>query len=370
MSREDRIAKVQSVLAQKSLDCYLVMDPQNICYFTGYVGYYGAQNCFIIPDKGEPTFVAAEREDKTIRNMGYRKVTSYSAFSTLRSINPIGALIKTIQKVVPPKASRLGVESSYLSSNVQNELSNALRPASLRDISSIVSEMRLKKDKDEIESIRRSVKIAEVGILTMLEEAKPGMTEIELFSRIIENMQIRAGEPIEVFGDLMSGEKILTSFSLPVVATTKRLSAGEDVIADLAPRLRGYWADVARTIHLGSMSSKEKDIYKVVKEAELGAINKVKPGAKASDIDAEVRKIISECKYVKGIKTLTGHGLGVHFHEHPDLAPWNHTKLESGMVLAIEPGIYLEDIGSIRLEDNILVTDSGSEIISFLPYEL
>jgi Xaa-Pro dipeptidase len=365
---EERISKFRSKLLDQSLDFGIVMSPENVCYLAGYAAYpFGiGQNCLIIPVRDEAIFVAQDAE-KSMAPKGFKAI-SYESFDIHHETHAIETLVKAVSAVIQRKSARIGIETQYLSSAVREALAAELSPSCLADLTSIIQELRIRKDADEIKRIRESVGLAEVGVQVMLERARPGVREIDIFSELSCRMEMIAGKPVDAYTDLISGDKCLGIGYPLAVASTKKLADGEDVICDVLVRMDGYYGDLTRTKHLGVRTSKQEDIYLAVKDAERAVINRVKPGVLARDLDATAREVIHEHGF--DLPHYTGHGFGLHYREEPILVSWNNRKLEPGMVFTVEPGVYVPGEGHVRLEDNLLVTESGCEVLSNLPYEL
>ena len=362
------MSKLQGNLSDKSLDFAIITNPQNVCYLTGYSAYPfdAGLNCVVIPKQGELTFIAHDGEDRLATNLGW-KIVSYESFSIDRRIHAVESLADTLLHVLGHHL-RIGIEGDYLPSNTRQVLVEALKPSELSDLSSTLTAMRVRKDRDEVDRIRKSVRLAEIGVETMLQRAEVGSSEIEVYSSVRAAMEASAGKPIDMYTDMISGEKCLEIGYPLAVASSKRMLEGDDVVCDVLVRMDGYLGDLTRTKHLGARTSKQSDIYLAVKEAEKAAIEQVRPGVSASEVDSVARHVIEE--YGFHLPHYTGHGIGLHFREEPILVPWNSLKLEPGMVLTIEPGIYDRKEGSVRLEDNVLVTETSHDVLSTLPYEL
>ena len=194
-----------------------------------------------------------------------------------------------------------------------------------------------------------------------LKSLREGIKEVEIsaYAKYIMEKEGAEGTSFQPF--VMSGENAW----LPQrFSSEKKIKKGELVIFDIGAIYRGYCSDLTRTFSLGNLSEEQKEIFNVAYLAQREAIKAVKPGIKASDIDKIARDIITERGYGKYFPHITGHGLGISVHEKPIIDVKVNTKLEPNMVITIEPGIYLEGVGAARVEDMVLVTKEGHEILT------
>lgn len=323
----------------------------------------------LVPREGEPTLVVPKGEDPLVQRLDSEKLETYVSFSMEEEVDSTRNLVFALKRASPKKHKSIGLETADVSGDTKGVMARAFNSKRIVGISQAMTNMRVCKDEEEIAKIRDAVKVAEEGVMTMLDEGVEGMTEVEILSRVKSRMELMAGRPLEVYADLISGEKCLGVGSPVEVASIRRLASGDDIIADVLPKVDGYWADLTRTKHLGVRSSKRVELYAAVGEAQRAATDKVAPGVPACDIDAEARRVLKEHGYSKEFPHYTGHGFGLDFREAPILVEWNRSRLKPGMVITIEPGVYSKSAGCVRLEDDVLVTESGHEVLSNLPYE-
>jgi Xaa-Pro aminopeptidase len=224
------------------------------------------------------------------------------------------------------------------------------RADELVDVSGELLTARAIKDPDELNALRAALRASDAGQRRLREIVSVGVSEIELFGEIRGAIEGEAGERTPLLADLVSGSRT-TQMGGPPIGRT--LDEGDLVLCDLAPRVRGVWADSCATVAVGGEAGPHRQAHARVREALQRALEAARPGVRAGDLDAHVRLDLDYPHH-------TGHGIGGSYYEHPRIVPGSHTILSPGMVVAIEPGYYDESVG-IRLEHVLLITDGGAE---------
>lgn len=228
--------------------------------------------------------------------------------------------------------------------------------------------VRAHKMRDEIEAMRRAVAISEEALDKLLTELQPGMTEARIAARL-NALMAELGADSPAFSTLVqSGE----NSSNPHGSTTDRaLQAGEFLLIDFGAMVNGYPADITRTFCLGEPTDQMRDIYETVKRANAAATAAAAPGVPMGDVDRAARQVIEAAGYGQYFTHRTGHGLGLDTHEPiPQIAGNISDVLEPGMTFTIEPGIYLPGVGGVRIEDNVLVTETGLDVLTSFRREM
>lgn len=262
------------------------------------------------------------------------------------------------------KASRAGVvgfEGDRLSYDGFKKLDDALKGVKLASAPELVRGLRKIKDADEVGRVRESVRILDLGFKEAQRRIRAGAVEKEVaFS--IETAFIRHG------ADCLAFDTIIASgfrSALPHgKASGKKMKKGEFVVVDMGARLNGYNSDETRTYCVGRAKPQQKKIYQTVLDAQQRAIDSIRPGRAASAVDAAARGHIKKAGYGRYFGHALGHGVGIDVHEAPTLSPFSKDVLEAGMVVTVEPGIYIPDEGGVRIEDMVLVTESGAEVLT------
>jgi Xaa-Pro aminopeptidase len=282
------------------------------------------------------------------------------------------ALIKRLQ----PK--RLGIEGSNVSVNRANQLTRSLDSASeLVPTDSVVEQLRVIKDAHEIEMLRCGARLLSPVAVDIISDVKPGMREQELAAKIDWRIKSAGFERCSFETIVASGP----NSALPHAHPGERvLREGDLVVLDFGGVYGGYCVDLTRTVALGEPDPEMARVYQAVLEAQKAAIDAVKPGVRAGDIDAAARTTLARHGLADAFGHSTGHGLGVEIHETPRIGPRRAAAgdapaprdeaIEPGMVFTIEPGAYLPGWGGVRIEDDVLVTSDGVEVLTNVPTSL
>jgi Xaa-Pro aminopeptidase len=252
---------------------------------------------------------------------------------------------------------KIGIEPDSFPYSVSKSLNLQYPEIEFIDINKDVVHLRLIKDSGELALIREATHLCDIGQVAVMKYARPGMTELELFTRVRGDMDSAAGKRVPLMADLVSGERTGEGGGNP---SDRIINTGDLILSDLTPCLNGYWGDTCNTIVLGKPRLKQLELFKKIKETlELG-LAAIRPGIRAAEIDRIMRRhLAAEGEYSHH----SGHGVGIAYHEEPRIVPYNNTELKPNMVITLEPGIYTRDFG-IRLEHIVVVTRSGCELLS------
>ncbi|MBI2683649.1 MAG: aminopeptidase P family protein [Acidobacteriales bacterium] len=277
-----------------------------------------------------------------------------------------------------PKGSRVGFESDHMTVAIREALGR-LSPAglALKPVAGLVERLRMIKEPAEVTQIRSAVNLASSIYDAIVGDIAPGVTEISIAAEI-EYLCRRMG------AEGMSFETIVASGKRSALvhgrATATPVAANGFVVMDFGVILGGYCSDMTRTVHMGRPTRKSERIYSAVLEAQLAGINSVKAGVDTSKVDYEARKVIQKHGLGGYFTHSTGHGVGIEIHEIPGLRkapkrtrkanPGAADRLKAGMVVTIEPGVYIPGFGGVRIEDMVLVTETGCEVLTPTPKEL
>lgn len=344
----DRLKKIRQGLKKSGADGVLLTDLVNIRYLTGFTGSNGyllltARGGWFFTDSRYTAQAASEVE----------------GFTILRLTGPwfkeIAAKIKGLS------VGRLGFEGANLSYTLWKKLKDELKGLRLKDISGLVESVRIGKDSEEIKEMREAIRIASLGFQEARLAIRPGVSEGEV-ARRIESVLRDNGATGPSFDIIVaSGAR----GALPHgIAGEKKIKKGELVIVDMGALYKGYSSDETRTYAVGRASKKAREVYRIVKDAHDLAIEAVRPGVKVSDIDKAARDYIKDAGYGEFFGHGTGHGVGLNIHEAPSVSPAGREILSKGMIFTVEPGIYLEGEFGVRIEDMILVTGDGFEVLT------
>jgi len=263
---------------------------------------------------------------------------------------------------------RIGVEAGRMRFLELAYLEKALPHVEIVDGDEVISGLRIKKDQGEIAKMTQAAKIAQEAILSMLKNLKEGMTEKQIANELVIQL-LRAGSDAHIpFSPIVSiGENSANPHAVP---SERALQPGDLLLVDWGAGYKGYFSDITRTFTFGDVSAELQKIGDIVLEANRAGRHAGKPGLTAGVVDRAARSVISGAGYAEFFIHRTGHGLGLEAHEAPYIYEANDFILGAGMTFTVEPGIYLPGKGGVRIEDDVVVTDSGLESLTNLPREV
>lgn len=259
----------------------------------------------------------------------------------------------------------LGFEGDHITWGLHRELTEKLeallRPVRLHSLDGLVEKMRLVKDRAEIRAMEASADLISSVLDEVIDSLKPGMTERGIAWQIEGLARETGAEGLAFPAIVASGPNAALPHAVP---TDRRLKKGEPIIFDVGVKLDGYCSDMTRTAFLGKPKAEFKRIYAVVRQAQLAALAEVRPGVMSNHPDATARKIISEAGFGEYFGHGLGHGVGLATHEAPRLSPLRPSELRKGMVVTVEPGIYIPGKGGVRLEEMVIIESGGARILT------
>ncbi len=350
--------RVQSLLAQlktqdPALNAFLVSAPPNIRYLCGFTGSSGL---VLVSDAGTTLFT-----DPRYTLQAAQQVP----FSTRIATGPLIAAAAEFLK--RRKTRRIGFERNRISFETFDALRTALPDCVLVPVDSAVEDLRMVKTREEIDLIRQSVETNSRAFRRALKSFKPGMRESELAAEI-DYQQRRAGAESSAFETIVAaGPRSALPHARP---TPAKITGKAPLLIDMGAFENAYASDMTRTVHIGKAPKRFKTLYNAVLEAQLAAIDAVKPGVTGAQVDAAARQVLESAGCGKEFVHSTGHGLGLEIHEPPRIGKKSKTVLQSGFAITIEPGVYFDGYGGIRIEDTVVVTDNGCEVLTPTSKEL
>jgi Xaa-Pro aminopeptidase len=360
MDHKARIRRLQVLLSNASLDSLLVTHLPNIRYLTGFTGSSAAvlvdeQRCIIFTDGRYRS--QAQEEVKGAKIVIAPKsplVAAAEWFLKLPRARVSGSRAKSPLLV--------GIESESMSAAARDRVAVQLKgKARLRPAPQFIELARMVKDAAEIGRIRQAVELGASLFKVATKKIRPRVTEVEI-AGTMEYAARRSGADGVAFPTILaSGTR---SAIIHGRASQARIPARGFVVCDFGVILAGYCSDQTRTFHVGKPTADARHLYASVLEAQQAAIEAVRPGATAADVDAAARNVLKRRKLDRYFTHSTGHGLGLEIHEAPRLALGQAQKLESGMVITIEPGAYVPGKWGVRIEDVVLVTSAGCEVLT------
>ena len=351
-----RRSKLLRAIRKEGADAILVTNEKNVSWLTGFTG----DSTWMLLSKSNAILLSDTRYTTQIAN----ETSGQNLSVEIRDAG--GTMLKTVEKILKKaKIKNLAFESDSVTHASYQGIEEAAGSTELVPTTGITETLRAVKDREEIKDIRLAVQIAERGMATLRAGLKPGMSELEIAHNLEHAMRsfgaTRAGfDPIVAVGP---------NAALPHAVPGNALidESGVLLVDWGAETPGGYRSDLTRVLFTGTISPKVEAVYRVVLKAQLAAIKAIRPGANCQDIDAISRNIIDKAGYGKYFGHGLGHGFGLQIHEQPRFSPLSEQVLETGMVITAEPGIYLPGRFGVRIEDDILVTRDGCEVLSTLP---
>ena len=360
-----RQAKLNTILRSSGLDCLILNAGPSLTYLTGLHFHLSERPVLVIfsPDR-VPTIVLPELELEKLKNIPYELKAFPYGEDPLQWKNIFQQAVQAAKLV----GERNAVEPRQFRFLEFRLLHTAAPDADFIPADDCISKLRLYKDENEIAAMRQAAKIAEQALAATLPFIKISLNELDLANELTLQLLRAGSEPQLSFSPIVSsGPNSANPHATP---SDRKLTPGDLLVIDWGASYKGYLSDITRTFAIGTMEPEFVQISKVVLEANLAGRTSSKPGITAGDVDKATRSVIDSAGYGKFFTHRTGHGLGMEGHEEPYIRTGNPMLLEPGMTFTIEPGIYLPDRNGVRIEDDVVITDSGSECLTSLPREV
>ncbi len=350
-----RHKNVRDAMKHLKLDGLLLTHPPDLAYLTNFTG---DDSIGLVAEKDVHLITDFRYEEQAAIEAGWLKVT-------IRDAKMEDALVKAITAA---KVKRIGFEANFATVGQIDALATALKEAKLNvelvPLENVMSNIRKVKDDHEIDLIRKSVAVAEEAFEAIREEIKPGQTENYLAGLLVLELRSRGASNSSCPVIVAAGASSSLPHYRPGEALVQR---DQPLLIDWGALHKGYCSDLTRTLMVGRVSPRMKQIYKVVLEAQLAAIKFLRPGVTTTQADRVARDVIEAAGFGKQFGHGLGHGIGRDIHELPTLRKsGGDEELRPGMIVTVEPGIYLPGEGGVRIEDDVMITHSGCEVLSSL----
>ncbi len=351
-----RRRKLRTLVRQAPADALLVTNFKNVTYLTGFTG-------------DDSYLLATLDDEQLVTDMRYSTQLAEECPGLALEIRPPGlSMLKAVTKVVKrAKIERLGIEGASATVSFQLSLAKALPNVEIVVTENLVERLRIVKDRDEIEATRLACQQARRAFDVVRASLTPNMTELDVAAEL-EYQARRFGAKALSFPPIVAvGARAALPHATP---TLRRLGESDFALVDWGANSGLYMSDLTRIVVTGRISPKLRKIYAVVLKAQLAAIDAIRPGRTGEQVDRVARRIITRAGYGKAFGHGLGHGTGLEIHEAPRLAVGQKTKLRPGMIVTVEPGVYVPGWGGVRIEDDVLVTRTGREVLSDVPKQL
>jgi Xaa-Pro aminopeptidase len=355
-----RIGLLRRRLSQAGADALVVTHLPNIAYLSGFVGSAG----ILIVERRRATLLT----DGRYRVQAREQVRSAGVTVEI----PQGSILRAAGEFLAAQGGKRGRTVAFEPANLTVAAQKDLAKAAGRGLRwsaqpGWVEELRAIKSPSEITKMRAAARLISKVFEQVIRLIRPGVTELEIAAEMDYRMRKLGAEGPSFETIVASGPRAALPHARP---TTKRVARNELVVLDAGAILRGYCSDMTRTVYVGRAPERVKRWYKAVLEAQSAACKAVAAGVQAGVPDAEARRVLDSFKLSKYFVHSTGHGLGLEVHEEPRLAKGQTRLLQSGMVVTIEPGIYMAGVGGIRIEDEVAIFEGRAEVLTTAKREL
>lgn len=345
---KELLRQLQQKIRQKELDALLITNPANRRYISGFDGtsgvlLAGGEECYLVTD-----FRYTEQAREQAQHC---RVAEWKE-STPVSLAPL--LEETGWR-------KIGFEGKHLTYDGYSELKEKLETAELVPAGGMVEEMRAVKSDAEAALLKRGAACLDRTFSHILSFLKPGLTELEVSLELEFHLRRQGATETSFRFIVASGRRGAMPHG---VASSKRIASRELVTMDFGAVFDGYATDMTRTVCLGEPDGRQREVYEVVRRAQREALDGIRPGMTGKDADALAREVIKEAGFGEYFGHGLGHGVGLETHEQPTLSPRSETVLAPGMVVTVEPGVYIPGWGGVRIEDMVLVTPAGVETLT------
>lgn len=349
-----RVENLRKAMKKEQVDGFLVTSPYNLRYLTNFTGTTGLavitlDKAFFVTDFRYTEQAAAQAQ----------------GFEIIKNVGPI--FDEVAKLCAQEELNGLAFEENHVSFAEYSVLEEIIEETPLIPISGMIENLREVKDEEEIAITQKACAIADQGFDYVLKTIKPGMTEIEVANQLDFYMRSLGASGVSFDTIVASG---LRSAMPHGVASEKVIEQGDLITLDFGCYYQGYVSDMTRTFAIGDPGEKLREIYQVVLEAQLKVLEAAKPGLTGIQLDAVARDHIAAAGYGEAFGHSTGHGIGLEIHEGPNVSFRADKQFVPGNIITDEPGIYLPGIGGVRIEDDLLITPDGNQVLTHAPKEL
>jgi len=342
-----RYEKLAKLLEAKKLDAVLVSDGYNMRYLSGFTGATG----YLLVTKNSKTLFTDSRYTiaATAQAPDYTVVEVDAARDYCKFINEV----LTAEGIV-----NLGFEANQVRFGTYMNLKERLAAKELVPLGGELADLRRIKTAEEIALHRQAEHIGDIAFEEILKELKPGVTELEVAAKLEYIMKMNGADKLSFESIIASGVNSSKPHAEP---GHKKIELGDFVTMDFGCVYKGYCSDMTRTVVVGKANEKQKEIYNTVLKAQLAVLDMLKPGLKGKEYDKVARDVIYGAGYEGYFGHGLGHSVGLEIHENPRFSMIEEDIVEAGMIMTVEPGIYIPDFGGVRIEDMVVLTEDGYE---------
>ncbi len=349
-----KLEKVREAMNESGLDGMLITNPTNRRYMSGFTGSEGV----LLISQHEAKIIVDFRYFSQVKD----EVADFEIVESSRQL-----LKQTTVEANNMKIKKLGYEEDDLTCSLYRKYKESLGMIELCPVSGLVEKVRMVKTAEECQTLREAAAIADDAFNHIQGYIHEGITEKEIATEMEFYMRKKGAESSSFDMIVVSGTRTALPHGKP---TDKKVEKGDMITLDFGALYQGYRSDITRTIAVGEPSDQLKEVYQIVLDAQLSCIDSIRPGMKCGEVDKGARNPIERSGYGDYFGHGTGHGIGLDIHEGPSVSGNSEEVLQPGMVITVEPGIYIPGVGGVRIEDDVLITDKGYEVLTKSSKEL
>lgn len=363
MGNAMKLYKLKSLIESKGAEGAVITGSSNVSYFAGF----RVSGTLIVDNTGATLYVPLLDYTRVVdiaKSLNIKEI-DIKAFNPYKTNEFFVATIRASKlidliKLHFKEGTKIILDQEFLKPSTLRTLKNF----NIIDVSTEISNLRMIKDLDEIKKIEKATRIAEKGVEKALEVLREGITEIEVASYSEMEMKLRGAEQPSFSTIVATGSRAAYPHAIP---TNAPISNKDIVLIDIGAIYEAYCSDLTRMIIMSETSVEIRKTIEIVNEALNAAIEKAVPGNKCSEVDKAARNVIKKYGLSKYFIHSTGHGIGIDVHEAPRLSPNSEEILKNGMVITIEPGVYIWNKYGVRIEELVLITEKGPKLITQIP---
>ncbi|MEK4222767.1 Xaa-Pro peptidase family protein [Bacillus sp. FSL W8-0116] len=358
-----RLRNLIDWMKETETDFSFITLPDNVFYFTNYRSDPHERVLAVgVFQREEPFLICPQMEAKEAKKAGWEhEIIGYSDI-----VNPWEEIEKAVKSRLN-SVRKIALEKEHLNISRYEQLASRFSDASFTGLDDTLNQLRMIKDVEEIQLMRKAAEYADYAVQVGVSELKEGKTELEIIAAIEYELKKKGISEMSFATMVLTGKNASSPHGTPGASKVKK---GDLVLFDLGVVYKGYCSDITRTVAYGDITDEQETIYQTVLTAQQTAVRAVKPGVPLKELDLTARNIISQAGYGEYFSHRLGHGLGISVHEYPYVTETNDLALKKGMVFTIEPGIYVQEKAGVRIEDDVVVTDKGVEVLTKYPKEL
>ena len=359
----NKVKEIQLFLQEKNIDAAFITTPDNVFYLSGFDSEPHERLLGVMVFKEAVPFVICPlMEVPDVKAAGW----SYDVIGHEDTEDAWDIVMSAVENRGSLPSS-IAIEKTHLTVERLERMEDLFKNTNFIRLDDQLNKMRVIKDENELINLRKAAQFADKAIEVGCSVIAEGKTELEVLMAIEFEMKKLGIQKMSFDTMVLSGPKTASPHGIP---GDRKIQKGDLVLFDLGVVYNGYCSDITRTVAFGEPSEEQRNIYETVRLAEQTAVDLVRPGIKAMELDKAARDVITNAGYGQYFTHRLGHGLGISVHEYPSITGTNEFVLEEGMVFTIEPGIYHPEVTGVRIEDDVVVTANGVEVLTKFPKEL